>query len=407
MVISETKKKVWLILSITNNLSLLAAFKYLGPCFDFLNAQLAHFSLSPRFPELDWVLPVGISFYTFQTMSYSIDIYRGSVKPLNKQIDFMLYVSFFPQLVAGPILRAKDFAPQLIKKFEFKPELFYKGLLLIMLGLIKKVSIADPLGVHWVDPVFQNTASASALDISIASLAYALQVFHDFSGYSDIAIGLACCLGYHIPANFDAPYLCSNPADFWNRWHISLSHWVRDYVYYPMCFSKLLQGRLILCSWISMVLIGTWHGASLTFVCFGLYHGTLVVIHRLSQSKLKHISKLYGYSVLAWAFFFSFILYGCIIFRANSMADLSLLSQQLFLGSWSSNLIEPNLFLFFSLLIAFALQSIRDHHILSVSQKFMTMPSILKVACLWSIIVCLWHGEYSVQGQKAFIYFQF
>ena len=337
----EVNKKIWLALSITVNLSVLVFFKYAYFFADFINDAFGvqvtvynYFSwatnqaLGTDFIWEKIALPVGISFFTFQTISYSVDIYRGHVKPVKSILDFGFYVSFFPQLVAGPIVRAADFIPQLYKKYNLTKEEFGIGLFWILNGLLKKMFLADYIAVNFVDRVFANPASYSGFESVLALFGYTLQVYADFSGYTDIAIGVALWMGFRLPVNFNSPYKATSVSDFWRRWHISLSSWLRDYLYIPMggnrggsFFSYLMMGIIVLFvsllanTWIvpigiagvvvlaailmrvsagfkgwletninlmlTMLWGGLWHGASWNFVIWGGLNGIGLVVYKL------------------------------------------------------------------------------------------------------------------------------
>jgi alginate O-acetyltransferase complex protein AlgI len=253
---SQTRRRAYLILSIGTNLGLLAFFKYSNWMLDNVNVLFGYFGHRPHGP-LNILLPVGISFYTFQSMSYTIDIYRNQLKPSPSFLRYMLAVSAFPQLVAGPIVRAREMLPQLFGNLASRSD--FSGLWLILYGLAKKLLIADQIGLLIVDPVFGNYASYSSTETLIATYAFAFQIFFDFSAYSDIAIGLGRIFGLTLPVNFLYPYLSSNPREFWSRWHITLSRWLRDYLYIPLGGSRggrLLTARNLM---ITMLLGGAWH----------------------------------------------------------------------------------------------------------------------------------------------------
>jgi len=269
------KRKIMLMISLVANLGLLGFFKYQG--FFIHNMQ----SIMPfDLPFAETILPVGISFYTFQSMSYTIDVYRRKLPVCKNFIDFATYVSFFPQLVAGPIVRASDFLPQLAKPRKFSIENISKFLPIFAIGLFKKTILADNLGIY-VDSVFSNLPAHSSLDCVLALISYAFQIYYDFSGYTDMAIGVAALFGYTLTINFNLPYIATSIADFWRRWHISLSTWLRDYLYIPLGGSKMKTGmgvaRNLL---ITMVLGGLWHGAAWNFVVWGAYQGILLTIER-------------------------------------------------------------------------------------------------------------------------------
>ncbi len=311
---SATVRRLLLMLSLLGNLGVLGFFKYGGFCLEQWQALFGQTTvLTNASPLWDIVLPVGISFYTFQTLSYSIDLYRGQQKATRSFVDFALFVSFFPQLVAGPIVRSRDFLPQLESDRRATPSEVEMALVRIAAGLFKKVVLADTIG-EYVDVVFENPRSYGAANVLLAIYSYAYQIYFDFSGYSDIAIGLAALFGFRIPENFNRPYLSSNPREFWQRWHISLSTWLRDYLYVSMGGNRRGAFRTYVNLAITMLLGGLWHGASWNFVIWGAIHGLWLALHRLwTQGKpivesapLIRIAKQIGtfhMVCVAWVFF--------------------------------------------------------------------------------------------------------
>ncbi|MEM7584605.1 MAG: MBOAT family O-acyltransferase [Acidobacteriota bacterium] len=269
------RRRRFLTLSLATNLGLLGIFKY----YNFLSASLTEM-LSLRLPLHELLLPVGISFYTFQSMSYTIDVYRGRCEPARDFVDLALFVSFFPQLVAGPIVRAVDFLPQLVAASRRTPEHIRAGLKLFLLGLFKKIVIADNLSLL-VDRVHQAPGDFSGGDLWISAYAFAFQIYFDFSGYSDMAIGLAKLLGFQFPDNFRRPYCAVNMSDFWRRWHISLSTWLRDYLYISLGGNRGGTSRTLRNLMLTMALGGLWHGANWTFIAWGVLHGLFLIVHRL------------------------------------------------------------------------------------------------------------------------------
>jgi len=272
------------------------------------------------------VLPVGISFYTFQTMSYTIDIYRGQLEPTQNFWDFALFVSFFPQLVAGPIERARSLLPQILERRHFQPAQMMEGLRLVCWGLFKKSYVADNLA-PLVDTLFA-TPNPSGLETLLAAYAFAFQIYCDFSGYSDIARGCAKCLGFEIMVNFNLPYIAAGMQEFWRRWHISLSTWLRDYLYIPLGGNRDSKGKTYRNLTITMLLGGLWHGAAWTFVLWGAYHGALLAVQRLwsdvamkagGASGAPHGAALKLVRVLAT---FHLVCLGWLIFRAASLPQL-------------------------------------------------------------------------------------
>jgi alginate O-acetyltransferase complex protein AlgI len=271
-------RRAWLLASCVGNLGVLAFFKY----SDFLLSNL-WWAVGPQveYPDLvrDLVLPLGISFYTFQSLGYTIDVYRGRQAPARSALDFAVYVAFFPQLVAGPIIRCGDFLPQLRDNSSASAEEISSGLNQMVRGFAKKLLGADLLAVY-VDAVYDAPGSFGALNHLLAVYAYAFQIYFDFSGYTDIAIGAARTLGFRVPPNFRLPYLACGPADFWTRWHISLSSWLRDYLYIPLGGSRGSPRATYLNLAITMLLGGLWHGAAWGFVMWGAFHGAWLAIHR-------------------------------------------------------------------------------------------------------------------------------
>jgi alginate O-acetyltransferase complex protein AlgI len=270
-----------LYLSLLGNLGVLGFFKYWG----FFTAEAARLltslGLEPHLPVLQVILPVGISFYTFQTLSYTIDVYRGELEAERSFERFALFVAFFPQLVAGPIVRARDFLPQLRRPPVLEQQAFRTGLALIFWGLTKKVVLADTLGRELVDPFWAGPEGYGGLWSLLGIYGYALQIYGDFSGYSDVAIGTARLLGFDLCDNFHSPYKATSPRDFWRRWHISLSTWLRDYLYIALGGNRGGPWRMYRNLLLTMVLGGLWHGASWMFVLWGLFHGTILVLDRL------------------------------------------------------------------------------------------------------------------------------
>ncbi|MBL8786191.1 MAG: MBOAT family protein, partial [Deltaproteobacteria bacterium] len=274
------KRKLLLIVSLTSNLGLLAFFKYTN---FFLEAGVATanlFGADLTFTRLDILLPAGISFYTFQTLSYTIDVYRRQLPVERDFLRFAFFVAYFPQLVAGPIVRAADFLPQLHKPSYLSRQQVSRALWLIGVGIIKKVCIADILGVNIVEKAWVDPTLVSSWDVIIALYAYTMQIYMDFSAYSDIAIGSALLFGYHLPDNFDRPYAAVSIQDFWRRWHKTLGSWLRDYLYYPLGGAKGSDARVYFNLFVTFVLIGFWHGANINFLLYGVGHALAMITNR-------------------------------------------------------------------------------------------------------------------------------
>ena len=309
---SKSKKRVYLVLSIITNLGILGYFKYTNFFIDTLNnLQLGNFD------TLDIFLPVGVSFFTFQSMSYTIDVYRDKLKPMNNFFDFLFFVSFFPQLVAGPIVRAADFLPQIHKpKFVSKKDLG-RAFYLIIAGLFKKAIIADYISINFVDRVFEWPSRFTGVENLLALYSYAMQLYCDFSGYSDMAIGLALLLGFRLPDNFNAPYKAATITEFWQRWHISLSSWLRDYLYIPLGGNRKGNVRTYVNLMITMFLGGLWHGASWRMFIWGGIQGAALAFERFFKIPQRIGSNIF-YRLVSGLFTFHLFMFSLLFFRAQS-----------------------------------------------------------------------------------------
>lgn len=312
------RRRLCLALLLCFNLGILGVFKYCDFFLGTLNGLGRALGLAVDLPLLHLVLPVGISFYTFNSISYTIDIYRGVLRPARGLLEFAAFVAMFPHLVAGPIVRYADMAPQ-FEALRARPEraAWVMGWWFFVLGMAKKVLLADPLAERLVTPLWHQAASLDAAEAWLATLAYTLQIYFDFSGYSDMAIGLAFLLGFRFPQNFDAPYQSANISEFWRRWHMSLSFWLRDYLYIPLGGSRgsrLLAGRNLV---IVMFLGGLWHGAAWTFVIWGLYHGALLAGHAVCHDR----GWIPRSRPLAVALTFMSVMVGWVFFRSGTMTE--------------------------------------------------------------------------------------
>jgi alginate O-acetyltransferase complex protein AlgI len=314
--VAKSTKKVLLLISLLINLGLLFLFKYYNFIFDsFVSAfDLLGFRIQSR--TLDLLLPVGISFYTFQTLAYTIDVYREKIKPEKNVVKFALYVAFFPQLVAGPIERAQNLLPQLNLKTKLNLENFVIGFRLILWGFFKKLVVADNLA-HIVDQVYNNPAQQNGLTYFIATILFAFQIYCDFSGYSDIAIGSARLIGVKLMTNFNVPYIASSIKEFWARWHISLSTWFRDYLYIPLGGNRVHKKRIMFNLFVVFVVSGLWHGANWTFVVWGAIHGTVLIIENLLRPTQKfNIPKIFKQ-----VFIFLIVSVSWVFFRAVNVSQ--------------------------------------------------------------------------------------
>lgn len=316
--VEERHKKPLLLLSVAVNLGILGFFKYFNFFIESASFILSSWGLNVS--TLNIILPVGISFYTFQTMSYTIDVYRGKLKPANSFFDFALFVAFFPQLVAGPIVRAADFLPQLEKPVQIRGHNIWVGLQIFTVGLFKKLILADNVAL-FVDQVFANSGYYSSTTVWLGVLAYAIQIYCDFSGYSDMAIGTARMLGFHFERNFWMPYISTSVTEFWRRWHISLSSWLRDYLYIALGGNRKGHLRTYVNLMITMLLGGLWHGASWNFVIWGGAHGLALAVHRLWSRRFKPDDSILG-RFEAWLATFLFVAAVWVLFRATDTATM-------------------------------------------------------------------------------------
>ncbi len=321
---SPSKRRLFVALSMILNLGLLGYYKYAGFFAEGLQTLLGRMGLHVETGFLkDIVLPIGISFYTFQSMSYVIDVYRKHIKPTRNLFEFAAFVSFFPHLVAGPIMRPTTLLPQIETPRRFSLDQFYRGAYLIFWGLTKKVVIADNLGPI-VKDLFDRWQTIDGGLALLAVYAFAFQIYCDFSGYTDAARGISKCLGFELTLNFNLPYFATSPKDFWARWHISLSTWLRDYLYIPLGGGRGGRALLYRNLMLTMIVGGLWHGAAWTFVAWGFYQGAILVGHRLLEPLLKRIDPQEPIERACWKFArivvtFHLVCLGWLLFRASSM----------------------------------------------------------------------------------------
>jgi alginate O-acetyltransferase complex protein AlgI len=323
------QKNQLLIASIVFDLGVLGFFKYFNFFID--SANFLFNPLNIKLPLLSIILPVGISFITFEVMSYTIDIYRGVNKSAKTFWDFALLVAFFPHLIAGPILKPKQFLPEIRHDITIKRDNVSLGIQIFLLGLVRKVLIADHLAV-FVDVVFENPLSYSTITLWLAVIAYAMQIYCDFCGYTDMAIGSAKCLGFDIPRNFDIPYISQSVTEFWRRWHISLSSWLRDYLYIPLGGNRKGKKRQYINLLITMLLGGLWHGASWNFVVWGGLHGIALAIHKfyIDNVQKKYILNSFPYKIIAWLLTLTFVCLTWVFFRSTNFSVSLGIIQKLF-----------------------------------------------------------------------------
>ena len=394
-------RTVWLVgLGVACNLLILGFFKYYGFFIEEAAELLTRFGWERDLPLLQIVLPVGISFFTFQGISYVVDVHRGKTPPAKSLVDVMLLMSFFPHLVAGPIVRASDLLPQFDRTPRLTRAMATHGLLLIAWGLFKKTVIASELSVNLVDPVFFDPTAYSGFDIAAATYAYAVQIYCDFSAYSDMAIGLAARLGYSFPRNFDQPYRASSMQAFWRRWHISLSSWLRDYLYVPLGGGR--KGLVSSCInvFITMVLGGLWHGAAWTFLAWGALHGGVQVIERLGRAAFgdrKVVPTVVGVLVT-----FHIVCLGWILFRAESFE----LAMQMLQGLGRIGPVTALTPLLLTLIVGgLAMHWLPPRAVEGMAERLKAAPSLTLGLLIGAAILLV--EAVRPEGVAPFIYFQF
>ncbi len=428
---SQTKiyKKLFVALSVIINLGLLGYFKYsyflvntinqlFNTSFDVVN-HLAVWSNAIAHTNFDIstiILPVGISFYTFQTISYTVDVYRGKVKPVKNIVDFGFYVSFFPQLVAGPIVRAAEFIPQLYQKFHLTKREFGHAVFLIINGLIKKMVVSDYISVNFVDRVFQSPGSFTGFENLMAVYGYSVQIYCDFSGYTDIAIGVALLLGFRLPINFNSPYKALNVSDFWHRWHISLSSWLRDYLYIPLGGNRKGAVRTDINLMITMLLGGLWHGANVRFIIWGGIHGLALVIQKMWAKLNLSLSKYYSsrhtknwfYRFISVFTTFNLVSFAWIFFRAESFSAAKDMIKQIG-GNFQFSLI-PEIFQGYHKIFSILIITLMIHWLPSAWKEFargwfIKTPIVVKILIVIFTVLLIY--QFKTAAIQPFIYFQF
>ncbi len=392
---SRSRKKLWLFMSIVNNLGLLGLFKYAGFITTNLNYLISQLGFQYAIPAPSVLLPVGISFYTFQSMSYTIDFYRGKIKKERSFIRFATFVSLFPQLVAGPIERAKNLLPQLREPSRITRQDVTDGFSLFIVGLFKKLALADFLG-RYVTEIYTVPGDHQGPALMLATFAFAWQIYFDFSGYTDMARGVARLMGFRLMLNFNNPYLATGLGDFWNRWHISLSTWFRDYVYIPLGGNRHGAFKMYRNIFLTMVISGFWHGAAWTMIIWG-------ALHAIGRMLTRQLERAAFYRDRVPKFFkqmmvFVFVYFTWIFFRAQSLGDAWLIIKRIF----SSGLVDPG----FPLLalglvtVIWIYQFVYDSRL----KQFLTLrPVRIGLVVAMVLYMLIFPGG----GEHPFIYFQF
>ncbi|MFW6049565.1 MAG: MBOAT family O-acyltransferase [Myxococcota bacterium] len=398
-------RKALVTVSVLANLGALGLFKYADFFVVAASDALSLVGVQSEPGLLNLVLPVGISFYTFQTLSYTIDVYRRRIPPHHSFLEFATYVAFFPQLVAGPIVRASEFLPQFAKPPALTTQNAGRGLYLISVGLIKKVLVADYLAANLIDRVFDDPGAFSSTEVIVAVYAYSWQLYGDFSGYTDIARGSAKLFGFELPENFDRPFQCTGPIDFWRRWHITLSRWVQDYLYIPLGGSQISRGRTYVNLFITFFVIGVWHGAGWTFVIFGLWHATGVALNRIYRDwRGERRRELTGWRRVAVVFLaFHFFAAQWPVFRSPTVERMWEVYAQMFEGSFFPIRISPWVWLVIAL--SFLVHYTPKGWERALRSSLVRMPVPVQAVLLAAVAALL---TYVGRQQAApFIYFQF
>jgi len=398
----DDRRRKWLVgLGVAFNLLVLGFFKYYGFFIEQAGELLSQLGWGRDLPLLQVILPVGISFFTFQGISYVVDVHRRKTPVARSLLDVMLLMSFFPHLVAGPIVRASDLLPQFDRTPRLTREMATHGMLLIVWGLFKKTVIASELSVRLVDPVFFDPSAYGSLDMIAAVYGYAVQIYCDFSAYSDMAIGIAALLGYSFPRNFDQPYRAGSMQSFWRRWHISLSSWLRDYLYVPLGGGRKGLVSSSINVFITMVLGGLWHGAAWTFLAWGALHGGVQVVERIGRVAFGDRRVIHP--VLGVLITFHIVCLGWILFRAENF-DLAM-QVLVGLGRWWQPTVMLTPLLLTLIVGGLAMHWLPPRAIEGLAERLKTAPS-LTLALLLGVAFLLVEAV-RPDGVAPFIYFQF
>lgn len=404
---SAQTRRAWLVASLASNLSMLGFFKYGNFLLENCQWLLAQIGISYQPPHLDLFLPIGISFYTFHSLSYTLDVYRGTTAPTRSLRDFVLAVSFFPQLVAGPIVRAADFLPQAAQPPKPDTSRFIWGLLLMTLGLFEKTVLADTMLAGSAEKVFAHGGPLASLDAWTGVLAFSGQIFFDFAGYSTCAIGAALCLGFHLRDNFRFPYAAIGFSDFWRRWHISLSTFLRDYLYIPLGGNRAGAVRAAINLMIVMFIGGLWHGAAWTFVVWGVIHGLCLVVEKLLRAAFKDAgwTRTLGVQLLLGLGTYAIVCLAWVFFRATDFGTAARLVLAMLGAHATGDAILPSREIAQVGVVTLGL--LAAHWLLrhTTLESVVTRMPRTVLAGVWTLMIC---GIILTQGNgNAFIYFQF
>lgn len=388
--------------SIVLSLSILGYFKYANFFLWNWNAMV-----DGNFQPLDIILPVGISFYTFQSISYVVDVYKNKIEPTRTWLDYLFFLSFFPALVAGPIVRADYFLPQLSKNRRATSDEIWGGLWFVIIGVVKKAVIADYIA-QFNDLIFNDPSYYTGVQTLMGVLGYTMQIYCDFSGYSDMAIGIALIMGFKLGINFDSPYQSRNLTEFWRRWHISLSSWLRDYLYIPLGGNRKGTLRTYINNFLTMLIGGLWHGAAWKFIFWGAMHGVGLAVHKACRPILQRIPDNWFTVFISWAITFVYVSLLWVFFRSASFEDSLLIISNIFVDfSWNQ---IPQFFearmvwcvMMISLMVFhFVPQRVADR----VQYIFVRSPWIVKLLCFLTVVQLV--IEFMSEEVAPFIYFQF
>ncbi len=397
----------WLAVTVVLNLGVLAVFKYLGFGIDNARTILSNLGFHPPDLALRIALPVGVSFFTFESMSYVIDVYRRDIEPHPSYLEYLTFVAFFPHLVAGPIVRPRDLLPQLAAPARWDEAASSRALFLVALGLFKKIAISDYLSVNLVDRVFDAPAQFSSLECYAAVIGYAVQIYCDFSGYTDIAIGSAQLLGIRLPKNFNSPYKAASIQDFWRRWHISLSTWLRDYLYIPLGGSRKGEVRTAINLMLTMLLGGLWHGANWTFVAWGGLHGSALAVTRARERARERRGEprnAGGFRRVVGTFVtFQFVCVCWIFFRADTFRA----ARRIFAQLATLTTFHPNLPISVVAVLMLGLGShfVPERWYEAARDSFVRLPVLAQGSMLFLAAVAIRQMESA--DAVPFVYFQF
>jgi D-alanyl-lipoteichoic acid acyltransferase DltB (MBOAT superfamily) len=395
-------KKAWLLLSICLSIGILVYFKYSNFFIKTLNEIV-----SGNFSPLDIFLPVGISFYTFQTISYVVDVYKGKITPTRSFLEYLFYLSFFPLILAGPIMRAGKFFPQIRENKTIDKTMIYGGLWLIICGLLKKALFADYIA-QYNNLVFDSPLGYSGFEGFMAILGYTAQIYCDFSGYSDISIGMAAMMGFDLGKNFNLPYQAKNLSEFWRRWHISLSTWMRDYIYIPLGGNRKGKFRTNMNNLITMLVGGLWHGAAWQFVLWGGMHGAGLIVHKQSKPWLDKIPDSRPVKIISTLLTFLFVAFLWIFFRSSSMETAIQLITKVatdFDLAYCLPFFQARKTWCIMLVLIFLLHSIREDRLEKLKDVFVRSHWLVKALIFLTVIQSI--VQFGSNEVQPFIYFQF